>query len=61
MEVHFTPDLQAKLDKLVTESGRSATEFVQDAMAGYVDELGDVRATLDSRYDDLKSGELKTH
>ena len=28
-------------------------------MAGYVDELGDVRVTLDSRYDDLKSGELK--
>ena len=39
MEVHFTPDVQAKLDRLVTETGRSASEFVQDAMAGYVDEL----------------------
>ena len=28
MEVHFTPDLQAKLDRLVTETGRSAGEFV---------------------------------
>ena len=59
MEVHFTPDLQAKLDRLVTESGRSVDEFVQDAMASYFDELGDVRATLDSRYDDLKSGNVK--
>ena len=59
MEVHFTPDVQAKLDRLVTETGRSADEFVQDAMAGYVDELADIRSTLDSRYDDLKSGRVK--
>jgi predicted DNA-binding protein len=44
MEVHFPPDVPAKLDRLVTETGRSADEFVQDAMAGYVDELADVRA-----------------
>ena len=59
MEVHFTPEVQAKLDRLVTETGRSADEFVQDAMAGYVDELADVRGTLDGRYDDLKSGRVK--
>jgi Arc/MetJ-type ribon-helix-helix transcriptional regulator len=59
MEVHFPPDVQAKLDRLVTETGRSADEFVQDAMAGYVDELAHVRASLDSRYDDLKSGRVK--
>jgi hypothetical protein len=28
-------------------------------MASYVDELTDVRANLDSRYDDLKSGKVK--
>ena len=47
MEVHFTPDVQAKLDRLVTETGRSA------------DELAEVRATLDSRHGDLKSGRVK--
>jgi predicted DNA-binding protein len=51
--------VQAKLDRLVTETGRPADEFVQDAMAGYVDELADVRATLDNRYDDLKSGRVR--
>jgi predicted DNA-binding protein len=59
MEVRFTPDLQAKLDRLVTETGRPADEFVQDAMAGYFDELADIRATLNSRYDGLKSGRAK--
>lgn len=59
MEVHFTPDVQAKLDRLAQESGRSAHEFVQDAVAGYVDELAEVRATLDRRYDDLTSGRVQ--
>jgi predicted transcriptional regulator len=59
MEVNFTPDVQAKLDKLVTETGRSAHEFVQDAMAGYVDELAEMRATLDRRYDEIKNGTVK--
>jgi hypothetical protein len=59
MEVCFTRDLQMKLDKLVLETGRSADELVQDAMAGYVDELAEVRSTLDSRYDDLETGKVK--
>ena len=58
MEVHFSPDVQAKLDRLVTESGCSADEFIQDAIAIYFDELTEVRATLDSRYDDLESGKV---
>ena len=46
MEVHFTPDIQARLDRLASESGRAKDEFVQDAMASYVDELSGVRSTL---------------
>jgi predicted transcriptional regulator len=59
MEVHFNPDLQAKLDKLATETGRPTGELVEDAVAGYFDELVQTRETLDSRYDDLKSGRVK--
>jgi len=59
MEVHFTPELQAKLNNLVTETGRSAADLVHDAIAAYLDELSDVRATIGSRYDDLKSGRVK--
>jgi hypothetical protein len=32
---------------------------VQDAMAGYLDELANVRGMLDRRYDEVKSGNVK--
>lgn len=53
------PSLRAKIDQWVAETGRVADELVEDAMAGYFDELAHVREMLDSRYDDLKSGEVK--
>jgi predicted transcriptional regulator len=59
MEVHLNPDLQAKLNKLATESGRSTDELVEDAIVAYVDELTQTRDMLDSRYDDLESGRVK--
>jgi len=59
MEVRFNPDLQAKLDKLATETGRPTGELVEDAVAGYLEELVQAREVLDSRYDDLKSGRVK--
>ena len=59
MEVHFTPDLEKKLNELAAKTGRGADEIVQDVVAGYVDELGGVREMLDGRYDDLKSGRIK--
>jgi hypothetical protein len=59
MEVHFTPDVEAKLNALAMETGRAAAEFVQDAMAGYFEELAQVHSMLDSRYDNIKSGKVK--
>ena len=59
MEVRLNPDLQAKLDKLATETGRPMGELVEDAVAGYLEELVKSRQMLDSRYDDLKSGRVK--
>ncbi|MCU1333553.1 MAG: hypothetical protein JWM08_2545 [Candidatus Angelobacter sp.] len=56
MEVHLTPDLEAKLNQLSAETGRAKEALVQDAMAGYLAELSQVRDTLDARYDDIKSG-----
>lgn len=59
MEVNFKPDLQAKLDELATETGRPSDELVEDAVAGYFDELARTQGMLNSRYDDLKSGRVK--
>ncbi len=59
MEVHFTPDVQAKLEQMAQDSGRRSDELVEDAVIGYFDELASVRETLDGRYDDLESGKVK--
>ncbi len=59
MEVHFTPDVEKKLNDLVAQSGRGTDEFLQDALAAYFNELAQTREMLNSRYDDLKSGRVK--
>jgi hypothetical protein len=60
MDLHLNdPDLRAKLNRWVTETGRGPDELLEDAMAGYFDELTQVREMLDSRYDDLNSGRVK--
>jgi predicted DNA-binding protein len=59
MEVHLTPDLEAQLNQLSAETGRAKEDLVQDAMAGYLAELSQVRNMLDSRYDDIKSGKIQ--
>ena len=59
MEVHFMPELEKKLNDLAAQSGRSADKLVQDAVAGFVDELAETRAMLDSRYDDIESGRVR--
>ena len=37
MEVQLTPDLQAKLNRLATESGRDTQALVQEALERFVD------------------------
>lgn len=61
MEVHFTSETERKLRDLAAQSGRrTADELVQDVVEGYFDDLARAREMLDSRYDQLKSGSLKT-
>ena len=60
MEIHFTPETEKKLKDLAAQSGRGPpTSLLQDAMAGYFEELAQTRDMLNSRYDDLKSGKVK--
>jgi predicted transcriptional regulator len=59
MEVHLTPDVEKKLIDLAGQSGRATDELLQDALAGYLDELLQTRDMLDRRYDELKSGRVK--
>ena len=59
MEVHVTPETARKLKDLAATSGRAPEDIVEDALAGYLEEVASIRKTLDSRYDDVKSGKVK--
>ena len=59
MEVHVTPETAKKLKDLAATSGRAPDDIIEDALAGYREEVTSVRKTIDSRYDDLKSGRVK--
>jgi predicted transcriptional regulator len=59
MEVHLTPDVEKKLADLAGQSGRGTDEVLQDALAGYFDELARTQDMLNGRYDELKSGSVK--
>jgi hypothetical protein len=60
MTVNFNNrELETKLERWANETGRPAEELVENVMAGYFDELAQVRDTLDSRYDDIRSGKVR--
>jgi len=58
MVVRLKPETESRLQELAATTGRQADELVEDAMAGYLAELAEVRKMLDDRYDDLKSGRV---
>ena len=59
MVVHLKPETESRLQELAASTGRAPDELVEDAMAGYLAELAQLRATLDGRYDEIKSGRVK--
>ena len=59
MEVHFRPETESRLTELASKSGRTPDDLVEDALAGYLTEVAEVREMLDGRYDEIKSGRVK--
>lgn len=59
MEVRFRPETESRLQELATQTGRAPDDLIEDAMAGYLQELAHVREMLDSRYDEMKGGRVK--
>ena len=59
MVVRLKPETESRLQELAASTGRTPDELVEDAMAGYLTELAQLRATLDGRYDEIKSGRVK--
>jgi predicted DNA-binding protein len=59
MEVHFPPELEARLNEMAATTGREKSDLVKDATASYLEELSQLRGLLDTRYEDMKSGKVK--
>ncbi len=59
MVVHLKPETESRLHELAAATGRATDELVEDAMAGYLAELAQVRKMVDNRYDEIKSGRVE--
>jgi predicted transcriptional regulator len=61
MEVHFNPDLQAKLTQRATQQGRKLDETVQDVVARYFEEEDRFIEAVKRGEAALERGEFLTH
>jgi predicted transcriptional regulator len=59
MVVHLKSETESRLQELAATTGRAPEELIEDAMAGYLTELAQVRGILNDRYDEIKSGRVK--
>jgi hypothetical protein len=59
MEVHLRLEIESRLQELAAKTGRGPDDLIEDAMAGYLQELAQTREILDNRYDDLRIGRVK--
>jgi predicted transcriptional regulator len=57
--VHLKPETESRLQDLAAKTGRAPDDLVEDAMAGYLLELAQVRDMLDSRYDEIENDRVK--
>lgn len=60
MEIHFTPEIEERITQIAGTTGRDADELVRDVMAEYLAGITEIRATLDRRYDEIKSGDVES-
>jgi hypothetical protein len=59
MELRLEPGLAAKVEQWSAQTGRPVGDLLEDAITGYLDELGGLRTTLDRRYDEIVSGKVQ--
>ena len=56
MEVHFSPEVQAKLEHMARATGRRSDQLVENVVADFFDDAAFTRETIDRRYDEMESG-----
>jgi len=61
MEVHFTPELQAKLDQAAAENHRASDDYVQQLVENYLEHDAWFRRKVTASLGRLDAGEFLTH
>ncbi len=61
MEVHFTPELEAKLAQSAAQQGRNPSELVQEVVSRYFDEESRLIEAVSRGEEALQRGEYLTH
>jgi predicted transcriptional regulator len=61
MEVHFAPELQAKLDRVAAENRRGSDEYVQQLVESYLDHDAWFRQKVGASLEKLDGGESIPH
>lgn len=61
MQVHFTPELEAKLAQSAAQKGREPDELVQNVMTRYFDEESRFIEAVNRGEEALQRGEYLTH
>jgi predicted transcriptional regulator len=61
MEVHFSPDLQTKLNRVAAENSSDADGYVQQLVENYVDHDVWFRQKVRKGLEQLDRGEYLTH
>jgi len=59
MSIQLTPEHEARIKELARQTGRDNTEVLGEVIDSYFEELGRINSTLDRRYDEITSGEVK--
>jgi predicted transcriptional regulator len=61
MEVHFSPELQAKLDRIATQQGRDTESLVHEAVERLLDYDEWFAREVEKGLDQIDSGEVLEH
>jgi predicted transcriptional regulator len=61
MEVRFSPEFEAKLKQIASESGRGAEQVVQEIVQTYIDHDQWFRAEVQKGLEQLDKGEFVDH
>ena len=59
MSMQLTPEHEARINDLARQTGRDNADVLSEVIDSYFEELARIHATMDRRYDEIKSAYVK--